>query len=123
METDIGKAIDNLPLGWFHALHVARQALVTACFAVVIDAPAYIFPGMSAEYRLQADTEGFFSAVFTLGGLIGAALMSISDTFGRRPVIRWSASASVLATLLLLVPMSFAAVCVLRFFQGWALFM
>ena len=66
----------------------------------------------------------WYAACFTFGGMIGAALMSLSDTFGRQPIIRYANAVALICTALLSIPgLSWAGILVFRFVQGWSYFM
>ena len=115
----VNELIDELPFGRFHIFHVARQLLQNACVAIQLELVPYIFPGMAATFGVPGDA-GLFAAVFTGGAIIGAAMVSLQDSFGRRPVILWGA---VLATALIFVQIplqNWGVILAARFLLGAA---
>ena len=116
----VGAMIDAMPTGRFHALHLLRQILLNACFAYVLEINPYIYPGMSVEFGINATKETLFASAFAFGGIFGAGVSSLQDTFGRRRVISFATGFSLaLAAALIPLP-QFYAICTVRFFLGVA---
>ena len=65
----IGELIDGLPLGRWHLLHVVRQVIVNACFAIVVEMTPYVFQGFEADFQgIQRSDLALYAALFTGGG-------------------------------------------------------
>ncbi|KAL3909070.1 MAG: hypothetical protein SGPRY_009558 [Prymnesium sp.] len=110
----VGELIDALPLGRFHALLVARQIVLTACFALSLEITPYIFQGLELEFGVEQAALATVSTLFALGATIGAGLTSLQDEFGRAPVIRAGALTALLFASASIFMPSFALLLLLR---------
>lgn len=94
----ISETLDGLPLGRFHALHLARQIFMCAAFSACAEMTPYLFPGLASEFSVDRDHLGIFAAAFPAGcvlGTCGAALLL--DSQGRRPGMVLGAAAAAVA--------------------------
>ena len=118
----VGTLIDELPLGRFHALHLARLLTINACFAFTLEMNAFVYPGMAMEFHVTPATEVLFAAMFTAGGIFGAISTSLQDAFGRMRVIATAAACATTFGFALQFLQSFGALCAMRFFLGLSFF-
>ena len=97
--SSIGELIEALPFGRFHVLHISRQILVNACFAITLEIVPYAFQGQQLEFGLTRLDLSLYSALFSGGSIFGAALAALQDHYGRRPIIRVGAVCAALVSL------------------------
>jgi hypothetical protein len=112
----VAELIDELPLGRFHVFHISRQILQNACVAATLEITPYIEAGIMAQFNVGGP-EAFVSA-FYAGSILGAALVSLQDSLGRRPVIRAGALAAVAFSFLIVAIPNYTMILVLRFLLG-----
>jgi len=112
----VAELIDELPLGRFHVFHISRQILQNACVAATLEITPYIEAGIMAQFNVGGP-EAFVSA-FYAGSILGAALVSLQDSLGRRPVIRAGALAAVAFSFLIAAIPNYTMILVLRFLLG-----
>jgi MFS family permease len=118
----VSSALDAMPIGRFHLVHLFRAAFAWCTFAACQELTPYVLVGMQQELGVSTFQGGLFAAAFTGGCTAGAVLSSIiGDRFGRRTLLVGSTSiAAVLGCCLAAAP-SFAMICLLRAATGTAM--
>lgn len=118
----IGEALDALPVGRAHWLLVLHVAAVRFSISFADQLGPYIFPGVSAEWGLEANELGMIGTASSLGSLVGTSLSFLLDgqAGGRTVAMRWGSAAACATGLLMTVAPSFHALLVLRLIQSGA---
>ena len=117
-DASVSVLVDSLPLGRFHALHLCRQVLLNAVFAVTLESVPYSFSGMEAEFHIERVYLASYVSAFGFGCILGAVLVAIQDQVGRRPVIRFGAFSATLFSALIALSTSYPLELLLRVLQG-----
>ncbi|EOD04020.1 hypothetical protein EMIHUDRAFT_372634, partial [Emiliania huxleyi CCMP1516] len=123
MSNDVVQAIESLPIGRFHHLHLARQICAWACFALCQECAAYIFDALEQQWLLSADDLGYFASAFPAGCVVGSlASAALLDRFGRRPALVAGTAAAAFCGALAAASPRFEALLLLRGAQAasWA---
>ena len=77
--------LDDMPVGWFHALHLLRAAFAWCTFSMCQELTPYLLDGLKHEMGVDAALSGVFAAAFSLGCTGGVVIsVAIGDAFGRR---------------------------------------
>lgn len=80
----VSDALDAIPLGRFHALHLLRIIVAWAVLAVVNESTPYLFPGMRNEFGLDDAGLAHLASAFPLGCVLGNAAASLAVDWGGR---------------------------------------
>ena len=123
----VGQLIDELPVGRFHAMHLARQILFNAVLAITIECTPFIFQGLALEFGgslggMSTTQETLYALTFLLGGAVGAGIGAMQDVFGRKVVIQWSAFLAVAINATAYACKNLTSIYMERFFFGIAFF-
>ena len=115
----VAELIDELPLGRFHAFHIARQISQNCCVAVTLELVPYIVPGIQEHFHTSG-TAATYAALFTAGSIFGAGMASLQDSLGRRPVIRAGAFFAMFFSFMISAIPNYTMILILRFLLGAA---
>lgn len=111
---------DSLPLPLFEL--VALLVAMTAVVALAIDMMLPALDDIARDLGVAEANDQQFVITSYLAGFGVAQLFygPLSDRFGRKPVILWSLSFFILASLVCTVSPSYSLLLIARFFQGAA---
>lgn len=118
----VSQALDDLPFGRFHFIHVSRQIFAWMVFAYCWESTPYTFPGLKEEYSLSSEGFGIFASAFSAGNLVGTfASAVLLDSYGRRRVMVLSCAAAALSSVFMAyVAANFTQLVLYRAVQGAA---
>ncbi|GKZ83741.1 hypothetical protein AnigIFM56816_008837 [Aspergillus niger] len=111
------------PVNWTHGKKL--YTVLTALFLVLNSGissslPSNVVPAMMREFNVTGDPQKVLpTAVFLIGYVVGPLFFSpLSETIGRRPVLLWSFTVFLLATIACTFAPNWPAILVFRFICG-----
>ena len=70
--SNITHILDELPVGWFHALHLAHATFAWCAFSMCQELTPFVLDGLKHDMAVDAARSGLFAAAFAAGCTGGA---------------------------------------------------